>query len=122
TTQQQALCEMARHLLPSDLTCVGVPSLNLDQQMVMVNYAGHADPAALQDAQQQFLAETGWHLQLVAPGKKTVTSGRMPQGEAVSFAREMFKEAPHFYRVGAEANKGTLWVHFHFPDIARERY
>ena len=122
TTHQQALIEMARRLLPSTLTCNGVPSLYLDQQMVRVNYLGHADPAALRDAQQQFLAETGWHLQLLAPGKKTVTPGRMPQGEAVSFAREMLKEEPHFSRVGAEADKGTLWVHFHFPDIARERY
>ncbi len=122
TTHQQALIEMARRLLPSDLTCDGVPSLHLDQQMVKVHYLGHADPAALQDAQQQFLAETGWHLHLVSPGKKTVTSGRMAQGEAISLISETFKEVPNFYRVGAEANKGILWLHFHFPDIARGRY
>jgi len=122
TTHQQALIEMARRLLPSDLTRDGVPSLYLDQQMVMVHYVGHADPAALQDAQQQFLAETGWHLHLKAPGKKTVTSGRILQGEAISLASETFKEVPDFYRVGADADKGILWVHFHFPDIAKERY
>jgi hypothetical protein len=122
TTHQQALIEMARRVLPSDLTCDGVPSLYLDQQMVMVNYVGHADPEAMQDAQQQFLAETGWHLHLLAPGKKTVASGRILQGEAISLASETFKEVPAFYRVGADANKGILWVHFHFPDIARQRY
>jgi hypothetical protein len=122
TTHQQALIEMAHRLLPSGLTCDGVPSLYLDQQMVMVNYVGHADPEALQDAQQQFLAETGWHLHLVAPGKKTVSSGRMLQGEAISLTSEIFKEVPDFYRVGADANKGILWVHFHFPDMARKRY
>src|SRR6266446_5920115 len=122
TTHQQALIEMARRLLPSDLTCDGVPSLYLDQQMVVVHYVGHADPTALQDAQQQFLAETGWHLHLKAPGKKTVTSGRMLQGEAISLTSETFKEVPDFYRVGADADKGILWVHFHFPDIAKERY
>ena len=122
TTHQQALIEMARRLLPSDLTCDGVPSLYLDQQMVVVHYVGHADPAALQDAQQQFLAETGWHLHLKAPGKKTVTSGRMLQGEAISLTSETFKEVPDFYRVGADADKGILWVHFHFPDIAKERF
>ncbi|MFL5628924.1 MAG: MBL fold metallo-hydrolase [Ktedonobacteraceae bacterium] len=122
TTHQQALIEMARRLLPSGLTCDGVPSLHLDQQMVMMNYVGHANPEVFQNAQQQFLAETGWHLQLVAPGKKTVTSGRMLQGEAISLASETFKEVPDFYRVGADADKGILWVHFHFPDIARERY
>jgi hypothetical protein len=122
TTHQQALIEMARRLLPSGLTCDGIPSLHLDQQMVMVNYVGHADPEALQEAQQQFLAETGWHLQLVAPGKKKVTSARMSQGEAISLAGETFKEVPDFYRVGADANKGILWIHFHFPDIAKERH
>jgi len=76
----------------------------------------------LQDAQQQFLAETGWRLHLIAPGKKAVTSGRMLQGEAMSLTSETFKEVPDFYRVGADANKGILWVHFHFPDIAKERY
>jgi len=122
TTHQQALVEMARRLLPSDLTCAGVPSLRLDQQMVIVNYVGRAEPEALQDAQQQFLAETGWHLHLIAPGKKAVTSSRMLQGEAMSLASETFKEVPDFYRVGADANKGILWVHFHFPNIAKGRY
>src|SRR5205823_537886 len=82
-THQQALVEMARSVLPSGLTCNGVPSLYLDQQMVMVNYTGYAAPEALQEAQQQFLAETGWHLQLRSPGKKAGTSGRMMQGEAI---------------------------------------
>jgi Cft2 family RNA processing exonuclease len=128
TTHQQALIEMARRVLPPSLACDGTPSLYVDQQMVMVNYVGQADPEALQDAQQQFLAETGWHLHLttgassVPTGKKTVTAGRMLQGEAISLASETFKEAPDFYRVGADANKGILWVHFHFPDSARERY
>jgi hypothetical protein len=76
----------------------------------------------LQDAQQQFLAETGWHLRLIASGKKTGTSGRMRQAEAISLTNETFKEVPDFYRVGADAKKGILWVHFHFPDSARERY
>jgi len=121
TTNHQALVEMARSLLPPDLTCDGVPSLYLDRQMVMVNYMGHASPEALQDAQQQFLAETGWHLRL-ASGKKTGTSGRMRQAEAISLTNETFKEVPDFYRVGADTDKGILWVHFHFPDIAKEYY
>ncbi|HEX3641672.1 MAG TPA: hypothetical protein VHV10_10305, partial [Ktedonobacteraceae bacterium] len=122
TTHHQALTEMARSLLPSDLTCDGVPSLYLGQQMVTVNYVGHADSEALQDAQQQFLAETGWHLRLIASGKKTGTSGRMRQAEAISLTNETFKEVSDFYRVGADTDKGILWVHFHFPDRAKERY
>jgi hypothetical protein len=46
----------------------------------------------------------------------------MLQGEAISLASEIFKEVPDFYRVGADGNKGILWVHFHFPDTARERH
>jgi hypothetical protein len=45
----------------------------------------------------------------------------MSQGEAISFASETFKEVPDFYRVGADGTKGILWVHFHFPDRAKER-
>ncbi|HEY4035831.1 MAG TPA: MBL fold metallo-hydrolase [Ktedonobacteraceae bacterium] len=122
TTHQQALVEMARNVLPSDLTCNGVPSLYLDQQMVMVNYVGHANSEALQDAQQQFLAKTGWHLRLTAPGKKKGTSARMQQAEAKALTSEIFKEVPDFYRVGVDTDKGILWVHFHFPDRAKDDY
>jgi hypothetical protein len=34
----------------------------------------------------------------------------------------MFNTVPGFYRVGADPTKGTLWLHFHFPDTARPRY
>jgi Cft2 family RNA processing exonuclease len=122
TTNHQALIEMARSLLPSDLTSDGIPSLYLDRQMVMVNYRGYAPPEALQEAQQQFLTETGWQLQLRLPSQKTGKSGRIPQAEAKSLASETFKEGPDMYRVGVDADKGILWIHFHFPDTAKERY
>jgi Cft2 family RNA processing exonuclease len=76
----------------------------------------------IQDAQQQFLEETGWQLQLVLPGQKAQTPGRMPQGEVMARASEMFSKMADFYRVGVDANRGNLWLHFHFPDIARKRY
>ena len=75
----------------------------------------------LQDVQEQFLAETGWHLRLGA-SKKSGSSARILQGEAILLTNETFEEVPDFYRVGADANKGILWVHFHFPDRAKERY
>ena len=34
----------------------------------------------------------------------------------------MFNPIPGFYRVGADPTKGTLWLHFHFPDTARPRF
>ena len=124
TPHQQALIEMARRVLPSGITCDGVPSLYLDQQAVGVNYIGHTTPEALQEAQQKFLTETGWQLKLTVPSKKEKAAPvvRMSQGEASSLVSSTFKEAPDFYRVGADGNKGILWVHFHFPDRAKERY
>jgi hypothetical protein len=120
TAHQQALIEMARRVLPSSLTCDGSPSVYIDQQIVIVNYVGHAEPEAVREAQQQFLAETGWQLHLIAGGKKAAPSGRMAQGLAISLASETFKEVPDFYRVGADANKGILCIHIHFPDKAKE--
>ena len=140
TTNQQALSEMALRVLPPGLVCNGTPSLYLDQETVGVQCLGDATPEGggermlseeraniamergIQDAQQQFLEETGWQLQLVLPGQKAQTPGRMPQGEAMARASEMFSKMPDFYRVGVDANRGNLWLHFHFPDIARKRY
>jgi Cft2 family RNA processing exonuclease len=119
---QQALLEMARNLLPPGLTCNGTPSLYLDEQMVMVNYTGHAEPEVLQDVQERFLAETGWHLGLTTFSKTASTPSRMLPGDATALANDVFKDVARLYRVGADANKGILWLHFHFPDLAKERY
>jgi len=56
------------------------------------------------------------------PGQKPDTAQRLPRDEALALAREMFNTVPGFYRVGADPTKGTLWLHFHFPDTARPRY
>jgi hypothetical protein len=85
----------------------------------------------MQDTQQQFLEETGWQLRLLPPGQKgqkagkSGTSGiaeRLSQGQAIALVREAFSAEPTFYRVGADASKGTLWAHFHFPEMAKQRY
>jgi hypothetical protein len=122
TTNQQALADMARRLLPTGLTCDGTPSLLLGQQTVSVRYVGSATPEVVQEAQLQFLEETGWRLDLIAPGKKTESAGRLSQGEAMSLASETFRQASDFYRVGADGKKGILWLHFYFPDKAKQRY
>ncbi len=121
----QALVEMAQRLLPEGLTCNGTPSLHLDRQTVRVYCQGDIGAEAIEEAQQRFLEETGWHLELLMPGQKpesTATSQRLPRDEALTLAREMFNSVPGFYRVGADPTKGTLWLHFHFPDTARPRY
>ena len=130
-TNQEALVEMARRVLPSGLQRYGKPSLYLDQHAVGVHYTGNASPEAMEGAQQQFLAETGWQLRLIAPGQKTQKVGkegnaalpeRLPQGQAMALIREAFSSEPTFYRVGADASKGILWAHFHFPELAKQRH
>jgi len=118
----QALVEMARHLLPEGLTSNGTPSLHLDRETVRVYCQGMASPEAIHEAQQRFLEETGWLLELLMPGQKPDTPQRLPRDEALTLTREMFNTVPGFYRVGADPAKGTLWLHFNFPDIARPRY
>lgn len=128
TAHQQALVDMAQRLLPAGLTSNGIPSLLLDQETVRVNSLGTATPEAIQDAERRFLEETGWHLNLILPGQKPkpatpgATPTRLPQAQAMTLANAMFKTLPGFYRVGADANKATLWLHFHFPDMAKQRY
>ena len=118
----QALVEMARRLLPEGITSNGTPSLHLDRETVRVYCQGTTSPEAIQEAQQRFLEETGWRLELLMPGQKPVTPQRLPRDEALTLARKMFDAVPGFYRVGADPTKGTLWLHFHFPDTARPRY
>ncbi len=122
TTNQGALTEMALRLLPQGLKSLGTPSLYLDQQAVGVQCMGEASTEAMQETQQRFMEETGWRLELAMPGQKSSTSHRLPQGEATAQAREMFRAVPDFYRVGADATKGILWIHFHFPEVAKQRY
>jgi Cft2 family RNA processing exonuclease len=118
----QALVEMAHRLLPEGLTSNGTPSLHLDRETVRVYYQGIANPGAIQEAQQRFLEETGWRLELLMPGQKPDTPQRLSRDEALTLARKMFNPIPGFYRVGADPTKSTLWLHFHFPDTARPRY
>ncbi len=120
--QHQALVEMARRLLPEGLTSNGTPSLHLDRETVRVYSQGIASPEAIQEAQKRFLEETGWRLELLMPGQKPDTPQRLSRDEALTLARTMFNPIPGFYRVGADPTKGTLWLHFHFPDTARPRY
>jgi hypothetical protein len=131
TTNQEALVEMARLVLPPQLQCSGTPSLYLDQHAVGVHYLGDASPEAMEQARQQFLEETGWQLRLLPPGQKSHKAGksgttgiaeRLPQGQAMALVREAFSAEPTFYRVGADASRGLLWAHFHFPELAKQRY
>lgn len=78
----QALVEMACRLLPAGLTSNGTPSLHLDRETVGVYCQGTASHEAVQGAQQRFLEETGWHLELLMPGQKPDAPQRLSRDEA----------------------------------------
>jgi Cft2 family RNA processing exonuclease len=124
TTNQQALVEMAYSLLPQGLTCPGMPSLLLKHEIVSVRCQGEADAVAIQEAQRQFLEETGWQLELLLPGqsKSVERPQRMPQEDALALIRATLRDKADFYRTGADASRAILWVHFHFPDAVRQLY
>jgi Cft2 family RNA processing exonuclease len=124
TTNQQALVEMAYRLLPQGLTCPGMPSLLLNHEIVSVRCLGEAGTEAIQEAQRQFLEETGWQLELLLPGqdKSVERPQRMPQEKALALIRATLRDKTDFYRTGADASRGILWVHFHFPDAVRQYY
>lgn len=123
-TNQNALVEAVSRHIPPELRLFDTPSLRLDQQVVAAQYLGDADAEAIDEAQQYFLEETGWRLQLFKPGQKLRldASKGLPVEEAMDQAKALFADAPGFYRVGADAVKGNLWLHFHFPDKARQLY
>lgn len=122
TTNQQELSALVRRVLPPGLSSISAPSLLLDQNIASARVIGQADAEAIQQAQARFLAETGWQLELLLPEQKQQPRQRLPQQEAIDAARAAFKDTPDFYRAGADANTGILWVHFHFPDAVKQRY
>ena len=121
---QEALVAAARRLLPAGLAISGAPSLYHDRRTLGLTCTGTASLEARRDAQRQFLEETGWHLDLVVPSieEDASAASRLPQGEAIALASSIFSTAQDLYRIGADATRRTLWLYFHFPYVARQRY
>lgn len=59
---QEALAEMARKVLPHELTLTGSPSIYHSQQTVVLSCHGEAPSEAVAAAQEHFTQETGWQL------------------------------------------------------------
>jgi Cft2 family RNA processing exonuclease len=127
TPHQEALAQMAEAVLPEGLLKLDAASLHQDARQVVLVCAGNASAEEIQAAQEQFLAETGWRLMLLGPEKLSLTEEpnagtRLNQAQALAHAGELFREAQDLYQVGADEKRKVLWLHFYFPDIARERY
>ncbi len=121
---QEALAEMARHVLPDGLIPAGAPSIYHAQQALLLQCKGAAPQEAVLAAQEHFTEETGWQLTITVPGSRAELEQppRMAQSEALAHITAAFSGALELSRVGIDTRLKIFWLHFHFPDIARERY
>jgi len=61
---QDALAQMAQHVLPQGLSLAKAPSIFHNRMAVVLKYKGTATQEAISAAQQRFTEETGWTLYL----------------------------------------------------------
>ncbi len=121
---QEALAEMARRVLPQSLSPTGAPSIYHGQQAVLLQCKGAAPQEEVQAAQQRFTEETGWQLTITVPGVREAIeqAPRMAQGEAMARITTAFSGVLELYRVGVDSRLKIFWLHFNFPEKARECY
>ena len=67
---QQALIELAYHLLLSEAQLSGRTTVYPERKVLVLTYEGHNDISAYEKIQQRFLDETGWRLELQPEGKR----------------------------------------------------
>ncbi|GAC1645594.1 MAG: hypothetical protein NVS4B12_11790 [Ktedonobacteraceae bacterium] len=118
---QEALADMALQVLPETLTSTNTPSMYLSQRIVSVTCSGTSSSEEIASAKQRFEEETGWQLEILLaaqPGPTHVVT----QDEAMAMATAFFSDTPDFYRVGVDTTRKVIWLHFHFPDAARNHY
>jgi Cft2 family RNA processing exonuclease len=121
---QEALSDMARHVLPSGLTSAGMPSLYLQQQAVLLQCKGAAAREEVLAAQERFTEETGWQLTITVPGARDVmeVAPRLAQNEALVQISAALRSAPELSRIGVDSRLKIFWLHFPFPEKARACY
>jgi Cft2 family RNA processing exonuclease len=121
---QEALAEMARTVLPPGLSPVSAPSIYHNQQALLLQCKGSAPQADILAAQETFHEETGWQLTITIPGSRAEMeqAPRMAQGEALAHITAAFSGVLELYRVGVDTRLKIVWLHFHFPEKASERY
>jgi hypothetical protein len=124
TTRQDALMEAARRVLPTGLTCNAGPSIYQNDHIVIITCSGTTSREAIAAAQHRFTEETGWQLELVVPALESTTETlpRLSQSEALARATSVLGAATDLYRISADAKRGILWLHFHFPTVAQQQY
>jgi Cft2 family RNA processing exonuclease len=123
TVHQEALVSSARKHLPAGLTCVEPPSLYHNEHKVRLRYQGSVSAEEIAAARQAFNEETGWRLELLLSEKNAAQiRAQVPQSEAIAQTWVLFSGMSDLYRVEADNQRKILWLHFHFPDVASQRY
>lgn len=120
--QQEALIELAQRLLPQDVTCMKGPSVYWDKRIVSLECLGPISQEARAEVERQFAEETGWSLELQIPSSQGDAPAHCSQAEAMAHLGVVLLGAQDLYQIGADTNRGVLWLHFHFPDVAKVRY
>ena len=131
-THQGILTDVARRSLPTGLTPRGKPSIHVEQQLVSISCMGNATSEAILQAQNRFLEQTGWYLELQLEqsdqknkgtywGANAGSAKRKEQNEAISIARKLLEGTDGLYKIGVDGASGTLLLRFYFPDVARTR-
>jgi len=123
SVHQEALKTTALRLLPTGLTSHNTPSLYHDQNTVCLHCKGDTTLEAVREAERKFYEETDWHLELVVPSlMEEQTRRQVPAGEAIAHASALFSDTGDLYRIGTDEVRKVLWLHFHFPETAKDRY
>ncbi|HVU70772.1 MAG TPA: MBL fold metallo-hydrolase [Ktedonobacteraceae bacterium] len=130
---QGELVRLAHHLLPPGLSERGFPSIYHDSQVIQIKTQGTATQTALEAAQQDFYAQTGWQLELdvefddradtqQSQAAPAPVNARLDQHAAIHTAQSLLRDLPGYLKVGADPGRWMLHARFHFPEIARQRY
>ncbi len=117
---QGALVELAQSVLPAGLVALETPSIYHSQNQVYLSCEGSVSDEALAEAEKRFAEESGWKLLLSVKSASPIT--RLNAGEAQVAAREHFLHALDLYRIDTDDKRHIIWLHFHFPAVAAERY
>jgi Cft2 family RNA processing exonuclease len=125
---QKALVEAAQRLLPEGVAIVGKKSILHEQLQLCLSCAGSLSLQQLQDIQQQFLTETGWHLDLELSGQpaffvagqsestKTMDKHPLPEHDALALVQKKLGDLGVVRRPQVDTIRHILLVHFQFEN------
>ncbi|BCL82861.1 MBL fold metallo-hydrolase [Ktedonobacteria bacterium brp13] len=125
---QKALVEVAQRLLPADISIVGKKAVLHEQLLLRLNCAGTLDDQQLKEAQQRFLEETGWQLELEFTGQlaffvsnqgteqRSLAQPLMSERDALALVQSRLRDLGIVKRPLVDAIRHIFLVHFEFTN------